>query len=209
MDLLHRYNEGPSDPVPRTGPRGFSKMNKLLSQHRSGARLYFALSIASLFVACAADCPPRGYEEGEQFRITVLASDIPDSAVLPPGVECSPLAIGDSFIVQAGPWQKPNDIRGCETPRTTAIDGKPPFAQEYFPYCQGGSGTQLGMSCYSRDSSSCEPNLSFATSPIIQPEDQVLEDATLIVDWWNCHGSCRENFTVRLERLGKGSPTEQ
>src|SRR5690606_36553973 len=103
MDLFHRFNEGPSDPVPRTGPRRFSKMNKLPSKNRSGARLFSALSIASLFFACAADCPPRPYEEGEQFRITVLASDIPDSAVRPPGIECSPLAIGDSFIVQAGP----------------------------------------------------------------------------------------------------------
>ncbi len=176
----------------------------------TGSGLYSALTIALLLAACAADCPPRGYEEGEQFRITVLASDLPDGAVLPPGVECSPLAIGDSFIVQAGPWQKPNDITGCESPSTTAIDGVPPFGEEYISRCQEGfGGPQLGLQCASSDNNSCEPALVFGVAPIIKPEDQTIENGILTVKWWNCHGTCAEHFTVRIERLGKASPSEQ
>lgn len=165
-----------------------------------------AVAALSLAVGCDSDCAPRGYEEGEQFRITVLSSDVPDSAVLQPGVECSPLAIGDSFIVEAGPWRKPNTSGGCESPSTVAIDNGPPFAQGYFPYCENGGGTQLGLSCYPADNNSCEPRLVFYIGePIIRPDDDVINDGLLVVRWYNCHGSCLENFTVRIERLLKSS----
>ncbi len=56
-----------------------------------------ALFLGLFGLGCGPDCAPHGYEAGERFRITVLSSDIPDSAVLPEGMECSPLEIGDSF----------------------------------------------------------------------------------------------------------------
>ena len=166
----------------------------------SGTKTTRAALFLGLFgVGCGPDCPPRGYEAGERFRITVLSSDIPDNAVLPEGMECPPLEIGDSFELEAGPWEESNRDT-CDDPTTVAT--RSPFGGDLVPYCTG-YGMQLGMSCYENRSNdtSCERKMLF-TSPRIKPTDKIIDDGRLRVEWINCGHTCVETFTIRIERLG-------
>ena len=161
-----------------------------------------ALLLASSVAGCGPDCPPHGYDAGDRFRITVLSSDIPDSAVLPEGMECPPLKIGDSFELEAGPWEESNRDT-CDAPTTVAT--RSPFGADLVPYCTAGFGGQLGMSCREDldNGTNCDRKMFFATYPTIKPTDEVIENARLAVEWVYCDQACVEVFTIRIERLGK------
>ena len=143
------------------------------------------------------ECTP-GFDDGEQFRITILEDRDPETDCI-----FVTLEVGDSFILTGG--RTSEDAGGCVT--RMARPEVPEFASEILQECQS-EGTQLGLRCEG-EWSGCSPRVRMSVGPYIERSDTTIESGVLFFEWWsgvtsppaNCAG-CMDQYTVRIERLG-------
>ena len=142
------------------------------------------------------ECTP-GFDDGEQFRITILEDRDPETDCI-----FVTLEVGDSFILTGG--RTSEDAGGCVT--RMARPEVPEFASEILQSCEP-RGFQLGMACEG-DWSGCSVGMQMGVGTHISRSDQVIGDGILTFNWWGrgevpegC-GGCTDQYTVRIERLG-------
>jgi hypothetical protein len=181
---------------------------------RVSSVLAFGLAVGScgLFDS-KGHCPPHGFEAGERFRVTVLSVlatglDMTDPKNANAGagdagvLACAPLYVGDSFVMEAGPWQDGGNQ--CDTSKMTNTSS--PFAADQVPYCDSFGGGQLELRCREDvDPYTCTKFMSFGTYPAIKPTDQVVE-SRMSVTWSTCESGCTTTFNVLIERLPPAAP---
>ena len=150
-------------------------------------------------VACGKpdDCEP-GFDEGEQFRITVLANRNPESVCL-----FDILEAGDSVVLTGGSTFE--EENGCHV--RSARPEVPEFALEYLTECQPDR-VQLGLRCEG-EVAGCLVGARLGVGPHIDRSDSVVDEGILNFNWWSsadapatCPGGCTVQYTVRIERLG-------
>jgi hypothetical protein len=170
----------------------------LEAAQRAGAIVVVALVLGA---GCHLEkCEAPTYDEGDRFRITVLARRSNS-----PPCDAVPLAVGASFELTAGGIV--HDSQGCGV--RVAQPDVPSFASGVLTSCTNGLDASLSMVCTGRTMANCGVRASIIVGVKIARSQTSVDDGILNIDWGSeCFTGnlCSDSYDVRIERLPPGAP---
>ena len=137
------------------------------------------------------NCKEPGFNEGEQFRITITSPSERQCAV-------APLAVGDSFVLTGGAQLLQGD--GCHV--RGATPQVPSFATTVLTSCRE-SAFQLGLDCTGMITPACNVSAQLRVGPDIEIGTTAIEGGVFSILWTGSDclpGGCTDKYGVRIER---------
>jgi hypothetical protein len=159
----------------------------------------FAPPLLLLLIQGCGECKAPGFDEGEQFRITI-------SGVRSPTSECdTPLLMADdSFVLVGGPTLADGGD-GSQCQIRGARPEVPTFADGILTSCETRN-SQLGLACMGTTATGCDVGASMGVGPTIERGVSTIERGTFRLTWIgsSCYpgGLCGAVYDARIERLG-------